>query len=94
MRTMPITLKKHTRIRYCILATKVMDSVFNPPKLETEEQEMRNVADTLASLPYEQFREEMQLLVKKAHITIPNQIGLIQDALTWSDLAKPLSEGE
>ena len=76
-RTVLIALKKHTRIGYCILATKVMDSAFNPPKLETEEQEMRNVADMLASLPYKQFREGMQLLAKKAHIAIPNHIGLI-----------------
>ena len=93
-RTMLITLRKHMRIRYCVLATKVMDSAFNPPEMETEEQEMWNVADMLASLPYEQFREETQLLVKKAHITIPNQIRLIQDALIWSDLTKPLSKGE
>ncbi len=86
MRTVLITLKKHT--------TKVMDLAFKLPKSETEEQEMRKVVDMLASLLYEQLREEMQLLVKKVHITIPNQIRLIQDALTQSDLATPLSEGE
>ncbi len=94
MRTVPITLKKDTRIRYCILMTKVMDLVFNPPELEGEEQEMRNVVDTLANLLYEQFREETQLLAKKVHIAIPNQIRLIQDALTRSDPAEPLSKGE
>ncbi len=81
-RTMLIALKKHMRIRYCVLMTKVMDLVFNPPESETEKQEMWNVADTLASLLYEQFGEETQLPVKKAHIAIPNQIRLIQDALT------------
>ncbi len=92
-RTMPIALKKHTRIGYYILMTKVMDLAFNPPELEMKEQEMRNVADTLASLLYEQFGEEMQLLAKKAQVAIPNHIRLIQDALTQSDLAEPLSEG-
>ncbi len=94
MRTMLIALKKHTRIGYCILMTKVMDSAFNPPKSETEEQEMKNVADMLASLPYKQFGDETQLLVKKVHVTIPNQIRPIQNALTRSDPAKSLSEGE
>ena len=55
---------------------------------------MKNIADTLASLWYEQFREETQLLVKKVHITIPNQIRLIQNTLTQSNPAEPLSEGE
>ncbi len=94
MRTVLIALKKHTRIRYCILVTKVMDLAFNPPESETEEQEMRNVADMLASLLYEHFREETQLLAKKAHVAIPNQIRPIQDALTQSNPAEPLSEGE
>ena len=93
-RTMPIALKKHTQIRYCILATKVMDSGFNPPKLETEEKEMKNIANTLANLLYEQLREETQLLAKKAYIAIPNNIRLVQDAPTQSDMAKPLSKGE
>ncbi len=35
--TVLITLKKHTRIGYCILTTKIMDLGFIPPKLETEE---------------------------------------------------------
>ncbi len=91
---MLIALKKHMQIRYCILTTKVMDSAFNPAELETEEKEIKNVADTLANLPYEQLREEMQLLAKNAHIAIPNHIRLVQDALTRSDMAKPLSEGE
>ena len=93
-RTILIALKKHTWIGYCILATKVIDSAFNPPKSETEEKEMRNVADTLANIPYEQLREEMQLLAKKAHIAILNHIRLVQDAPTWSNMAEPLSEGE
>ncbi len=71
-----------------------MDLAFNPPELETEEQEMRNVAHMLASLQYEHFGEETQLLAKKVHVAIPNQIGLIQNALIQSDLAEPLSEGE
>ena len=93
-RTMLIALKKHTRIRYCVLMTKVMYLAFNPPKSEMEKQEIRNVVDTLASLLYEQFREEMQLLAKKAYVAFPNKIRLIQDTPTWSDLAEPLSKGE
>ena len=92
-RTMPIALKKHMQIGYCVLTTKVMDLAFNPPKSETEEKEMKNIAKTLASLPYEQLGEETQLLVKKAHIAIPNHIKPVQDTLTWSSMAEPLDEG-
>ncbi len=53
MRTVPITLKKHTWISYCVLTTKVMDLEFNPPDLEMEEKDMEDVIDTLAGLPYE-----------------------------------------
>ena len=55
---------------------------------------MKNVTDTLASLPYEQLREEMQLLVKKVHVAIPNHIRPVQDAPTRSAMAKPLDKGE
>ncbi len=94
MRTILITLKKHTQIRYCVLTTKVMDSKFNPPKLETKGKDIEDVIKTLSGLPYEQLGEETQLLMKKAHIAIPNQIRPVQGTLTGSAPMKPLNEGE
>ena len=71
-----------------------MDLEFNPPDLEAEEKDMKNVIDTFVGLQYEQLGEETQLLTKKAHVAIPNQIRPVQGTPTRSTPTKPLDEGE